>query len=227
MTKESRPAGLPYGTARADIREMLIVHRVFRREFAYLPAALRDVPAGDRARAKTVATHAHLILDGLRLHHESEDAELWPLINARTNVGADLTARMEAQHTELASLVADAERLLPEWEAAAVNPGPPAEVLESLQAVALQHLAEEEAEILPLVAEHITAAEWARLGAHARRGMTIRQVPLFFGAVLEECDAAERAMLLATLPPPLRLLTRPVLEPIYRRYIAKVRAGDG
>jgi hemerythrin-like domain-containing protein len=220
MTGKTRSAG----TARADIREMLIVHRVFCREFAALPGAVRGVSAGDRKRAKTVAGHARLVLTGLHLHHEGEDAELWPLIDARVEASADLTARMEAQHGELASLVADAERLLPVWETSADNPEPLARVLEALHAGLLAHLAAEEAEILPLVAEHIIAAEWARLGEHARREMRPAQLPLLFGAVLEECDANERAMLLATLPHPLRLLIRPVIEPIYRRYIAKVRA---
>jgi hemerythrin-like domain-containing protein len=211
-------------TARADIREMLIVHRVFRREFAALPGFVRGVAPGDQGRAKTVADHARLVLTGLHLHHEGEDAELWPLLSARVRTSAELTARMEAQHHELASLVADAERILPVWEASADDPEPLAQIFEAARAVLLQHLAEEEAEILPLVAEHITAAEWARLGAHARSKMRLAHVPLLFGAVLEECDATERALLLATLPIPLRLLIRPVIEPLYRRYIAKVRA---
>ncbi|WP_432948654.1 hemerythrin domain-containing protein [Kribbella sp. CA-253562] len=221
MTGKTRPAG----TARADIREMVIVHRVFRREFASLPSAVRGVSAGDQKRAKTVAGHARLVLTGLHLHHQIEDAELWPLVDARVSTSADLTARMEAQHGELASLVADAEQLLPIWETSAGNPEPLARVLEALHASLLAHLAAEETEILPLVAEHITAAEWARLGEHARREMRPAQLPLLFGAALEECDATERAVLLASLPLPLRLLVRPVIEPIYRRYIAKVR-GD-
>jgi iron-sulfur cluster repair protein YtfE (RIC family) len=209
--------------ARADVREMLIIHRVFRREFAALPGLVRGVQAGDAARARTVGDHAHLILAGLHLHHEAEDTMLWPLLTARVRTSADLTARMEAQHGQLAALVEDTERLLPTWQATASDPEPLAEVLDELHDILLTHLGEEEAEILPLVAEHVTAAEWARGGEHARRGMRPAQVPLLFGAVLEECDATERAMLLATLPVPLRLLIRPVIEPIYRRYIAKVR----
>lgn len=221
MTAETRES------APADIREMLIVHRVFRREFAALPGAVRGVRAGDLARARTVARHARLILDGLHLHHEGEDVELWPLLERRMPAHAEVTARMEAQHGELATLVTEVGRLLPAWAESASDPEPLAEVLESLHAVLLVHLGDEEAEILPLVTEHVTAAEWARLGEHARRDMRPAELPLMFGAVLEECDASERAMLVATLPLPLRLLVRPVIEPVYRRYIAKVRAGTG
>ncbi|MQA80173.1 MAG: hemerythrin domain-containing protein [Streptosporangiales bacterium] len=215
---------VPRDAAMADIREMLIVHRVFRREFAALPGAVRGVAVGDRTRARIVAGHARLIMEGLHLHHSGEDVELWPLLERRVQTRADVTARMEAQHGELAALVTEVGRLLPDWVESAAHPEPLAEVLESLQAVLLVHLGDEEAEILPLVTEHVTAGEWARLGEHARRGMRPAELPLMFGAVLEECDASERAMLVATLPFPLRLLVRPVIEPVYRRYIAKVRA---
>jgi hemerythrin-like domain-containing protein len=224
MTENSNPWP---ETAMADTREMLIVHRVFRREFAALPIHVRDVAAGDVARASTVAAHVRLMTAGLHLHHEGEDEELWPLIAARTRTRGEVTARMEAQHGQLAALVIEAGRLLPDWVASPHDPEPLAQVLEALHGVLSTHLAEEEAEILPLAAAHITAAEWARLGDHARRGMRPRELPLMFGAVLEECDADERAMILAHLPLPLRLIARPLLEPIYRRYIAKVRAAGG
>lgn len=222
MTGNLRPA-----TARADVREMVIVHRVFRREFGALPDAVRTVPAGDQKRAKTVAGHARLLLNGLHLHHKVEDAELWPLVDARVQTSAELTARMEAQHGELAALIAEAEQLFPVWETSTDNAEPLARRLEALHTCLVAHLEAEETEILPLVAEHVTAAEWARLAEHARREMRLAEVPLLFGAALEECDATERAVLLASLPLLLRLLTRPVIEPIYRRYITKVRADGG
>lgn len=209
----------------ADVREMLIVHRVFRREFAALPEAIRCVPEGDHARTATVAGHADLILTGLHLHHEAEDEILWPLIASRAPTGSDLTERMEAQHTELASLIGRIEQLLPTWARFARNPEPLAQLFESLQLILLAHLAEEEAEILPLITAHVTAAEWAKVGAHARRHANISQLPLMFGLALEECDTDERALLLHVLPPPARLLTRPLIEPLYRRYITKVRAN--
>ncbi|MFC6158049.1 hemerythrin domain-containing protein [Kribbella jiaozuonensis] len=209
-------------TEQADIREMLVVHRVFRREFAVLPDYVRGVPEGDHERRKIVADHARLVLDGLHFHHEGEDAELWPLLATRVESSAELTKRMEAQHSELATLVAEAERLLPTWDTSTAEEL--AQVLDAINAAVLTHLAEEEAEILPLVAEHITPAEWARLGEHARRAMRPNQLPLMFGAVLEDCDADERTLMLAGLPLPLRLLVKPVIEPRYRRYISKVRA---
>lgn len=172
-----------------------------------------------------MAGHVRLMLAGLHLHHEGEDTELWPLLESRVPANAELTARMAAQHGDLAAQIGEIDRLLPDWERSAERPEPLAQALESLHTSVLTHLTDEETAILPLVAEHITAAEWERLGEHARRGMRPAQLPLMFGAVLEECDPTERTMVLAHLPLPLRLLTKPVLEPMYRRYIAKVRRG--
>ena len=42
-----------------DTSDMVIVHRMFRRECALLPQLVAAVPVGDAARAHTVAGHAH------------------------------------------------------------------------------------------------------------------------------------------------------------------------
>src|SRR6476620_11246093 len=56
-----------------DVHDMIVVHRAFRREFTLLPQLVRDVAAGDTARAAVVAKHALLLLDGPQQHHTSED----------------------------------------------------------------------------------------------------------------------------------------------------------
>lgn len=217
---------MTHDSGMADIREMVVVHRVLRREFGALPAAVRSVRAGDQERVQTLSRHLRLMLTGLHLHHESEDIELWPLLQQRAPAREELTTRMQAQHEELARLVDETSELAASWERSPDDPEPLAQALEALHAALLIHLGEEEVEMLPVVAEHISATEWAKLGEHARNNMRLKEAPLMFGALLEECDASERAMMLAGLPGPMRLLVGPVMEPIYRRYIRKVRAGS-
>ena len=43
-----------------DGREMLMVHDVFRREFALMPAVVRGVAVGDHNRAQIVTDHIEL-----------------------------------------------------------------------------------------------------------------------------------------------------------------------
>jgi hypothetical protein len=87
-----------------DTSDMVIVHRMFRRECALLPQLVAAVAGGDLARARTVAGHAREVLDMLHHHHVGEDELLWPRLSARTRFHADLLARMDRQHQGLAVL---------------------------------------------------------------------------------------------------------------------------
>ena len=80
-----------------DTSDMVIVHRMFRRECALLPQLVAAVAGGDLARARTVAGHAREVLDMLHHHHVGEDELLWPRLSARTRFHADLLARMDSQ----------------------------------------------------------------------------------------------------------------------------------
>ena len=74
------------------------------------------VPAGDVARARTVARHAREVLDMLHHHHLGEDELLWPRLSARTRFHTDLLARMDSQHHGLAELLEHAATTLPAWQ---------------------------------------------------------------------------------------------------------------
>ena len=97
-----------------DTSDMVIVHRMFRRECALL-AKLVAAVAGDVARARSVAEHAREVLDMLHHHHVGEDELLWPRLSARTRFHADLLARMDSQHQGLAVLLEHAATAFAEW----------------------------------------------------------------------------------------------------------------
>jgi hypothetical protein len=48
-----------------DTHEMVLIHRVIRREFGQLPRLFRST-AGDRARSKVIGAHAREMLDFLQ-----------------------------------------------------------------------------------------------------------------------------------------------------------------
>jgi iron-sulfur cluster repair protein YtfE (RIC family) len=212
-------------TARTDTHDMIVVHRVFRREFPMAPRLIRAVPAGDVARARVVAGHLHDMYLGLHNHHTSEDDLLWPLLLARVDLDADKVLLMEAQHQKVDALLSRALSLLPEWEAAA-SPGVRdtlADVYDALWPVLLEHLEAEESEVLPLVAEFVTQAEWNRLGERFEHETPKNRLMLFLGALLEEATPAEAAMMLGKLPGPARLIWRLVGRRAYARRIRAVR----
>ena len=208
-----------------DVQDMVVVHRAFRREFRLLPGLVRAVPAGDTARAAVLAAHLRLCLDGLHLHHTGEDAMLWPKLLERATPDAALVHRMEAQHEEVHARLEILRSALARWEVEA-RPAVTEEVaagIEALGSVVLAHLDEEEREILPLAARHLSEAEWEAVGQHGMAHMERSQLPIMFGMVLEDCDPEERARMLGVLPAPIRLLARTVFARRYRRYVSRVR----
>ena len=59
--------------AGCETHDMVLIHRVFRREFGLLPAAIGAVTTDDRDRAAVVAAHAREQIDFLHHHHRNED----------------------------------------------------------------------------------------------------------------------------------------------------------
>jgi hemerythrin-like domain-containing protein len=210
-----------------DVNEMRVIHRVFRRELTALPGLVRRVPDGDTARAEVVGTHAEFVLTGLYIHHTGEDENLWPLLLERAAPSTDLIETMQAQHERVHEYVDRSQELLAAWrrtpnrEAGEELAG----AVEQLSQALFEHLDQEERDILPLAEEYVSVEEWGRLGEHGRGSMTRDQLPIMFGAILEEADPEERAAMMKPIPAPVRLILRTVGARQYRRYISKVRAG--
>jgi hemerythrin-like domain-containing protein len=210
-----------------DTNEMRVIHRVFRRELAALPGLVRRVTDGDLDRADVVGGHAAFVLNALQIHHTGEDENLWPLLLERAEPSTELIQTMQAQHERVHEGVDQCTELLGHWRE---DPDPSvgeqlASALDRLDEALVEHLDQEERDILPLAEEHVSVEEWARLGEHGRGSMSRDQLPIMFGAILEDAEPAERAEMLAQVPAPIRLLLRTVGARQYRRYISRVRAG--
>jgi hemerythrin-like domain-containing protein len=205
---------------RVDTHEMVIVHRVFRREFRLLPIMVKHVSAGDRDRAAVVAGHAADMTSTLHHHHTGEDLLLWPKLLARAAPRAELIQRMQDQHERVAVLLDRVDVLMAKWPQSA-DPATRDELADTLaqtSAALDEHLGDEETEILPLVAEHITVPEWDQLTAYGKKALPKNSKAfVYLGLILEETTAAERTAFLRRLPVPLRWAWRLIGHRIYRR----------
>lgn len=215
----------PTTDERPDTREMVVVHRIFRRESRLMPRMVRAVGPGDTGRAAFVGRHVRDYLDALHGHHTAEDEVLWPLLLARVDLERELVARMQSQHEALATTLDSVATLLPRWlaDAGADERDALAGALDAHNALIVEHLHEEETRILPVVEEHLTAAEWHTLGARARSHTTPGRMMLFLGALLEDAAPREREEMLARMPAPLRLAWRHVGSGVYERRMARLR----
>ena len=213
---------------RVDTWEMVLVHRVFRREFRILPALIRAASAGDRARAGVLGDHLQTLATALRHHHEAEDELLWPALLDRVGLHADLVHRMESQHDRLHVLLDRIDELTPRWRATAgaALRDELADVVAGASAAIHEHLADEEQEVLPLVSEHITQAEWDALNKRGQDSIPKNaKAFLFLGSILEEATAREERMFMRQLPAPIRLVWRFGGPRVYARSTRRIRGG--
>jgi hemerythrin-like domain-containing protein len=214
-------------TDKPDVNEMRVIHRVFRRELGAIPDLVRRVCDGDTARAAVVGKHATFLLTGLDVHHTGEDENLWPLLLARAAPSSDLITTMQEQHERVHEDVDKAHELLPGWQRTpdAESGQRLAAAFEQLGSDLFEHLDQEERDILPLAEEHVSVAEWGKLGEHGRDSTAKSELPIMFGAILEDADPEESAKMLSLLPPPIRVFMKTVGARQYRRYISEVRGG--
>jgi hemerythrin-like domain-containing protein len=210
-----------------DTRDMVLVHRVFRRELRLLPALLRQVADGDVDAAARICRHTREMLDALHHHHHSEDELLWPRLQQRAPASTSLAERMQAQHAAIAGILQRAETALPGWQrtARARDAATLAADIAELHVRLNEHLDEEEQHVLPLVGQTITPAEWDQLGQRGFAAMPKRRALVFLGYILESATPAERSRFLRRVPPPVRLLYRLAGERAFHRESAALRAG--
>ncbi|WP_234438146.1 hemerythrin domain-containing protein [Streptomyces sp. 303MFCol5.2] len=208
--------------ARPYTHEMIVVHRIFRRESALLPRLVRAVPDGGTPRAAKIAQHLRDYLEGLHSHHSLEDELVWPLLRERAPDDR-LVARMEEQHQRIDKSLVAVTDWIPVWERVAdpIAGEELALALDEHRTALLEHLDDEERLVLPLIAEHLTVAEWDLVGRRGLERIPKDKLLLALGAILEEATTAERAYFLGRTPLIGRLLWRAVGR---RRYATACRA---
>jgi hemerythrin-like domain-containing protein len=134
-----------------DTHEMVLIHRVIRREIGQLPRLFRSA-ANDRARSEAIGAHAREMLHFLHTHHTGEDELLFPLLRERTALDTELMDRLDAQHAQVNDAVAAVGAELPAWTASADAAGQRmAATIDAMMSTLIDHLGEEEQKLLPIV----------------------------------------------------------------------------
>jgi hemerythrin-like domain-containing protein len=213
------------GTGGRVAGEMPIIHRIFRRQFAEVRAMVPEVPAVDVARVRAVADHLEFLLDGLHMHHSTEDDLVWPKLLDRVGLDAPLVQRMEEQHRQIDASVAEVRAALSPWrgQPTSTTSSALAERIGEFLVVLEGHLDEEERVVVPLIDRHLTEAEWEAVGKHGFAKFTPAQRWIATGQMVEVATPEETAMMFGKLPPPVKVLWQLIGKRKYRRYIRSVR----
>lgn len=211
--------------AMADIRDMYMVHTVFRREFGLVPNLVRDVADGDTERAGIVGAHVELLCRFLHVHHESEDLILWPLLRERGGQDAlSIVPTMQDQHSAMEDGIAKVTGMLGPWQATAKSGQRAAleTVCNALNDVLFEHMGLEEERILPLAEKFVTADEWKQMGAHGQSLFSSKERPLVFGMAMYEAEPEVIRGVLAEAPLPVRLLVPRVAPRAFAKHSVRV-----
>jgi hypothetical protein len=189
-----------------DLGFMLSMHAALRRDVTRLQ---RTVGTG-RPASDGVLAGWDLFRRELLFHHQAEDEDLWPRLASRLSKPED-RAVVDAMYAEHAGIPAVLESFDAALHAGTQpNAGDMAIPL-------LEHLDHEERDALPLVATHLSDAEWHDFLMTERRKRPPRERAEFLMWVLDDADPDVAEPVLRELPAPGRFVYHNVLRRLYER----------
>jgi iron-sulfur cluster repair protein YtfE (RIC family) len=198
------------GEPEADLTGFTLIHRALRsgtRDLAEAAVAIGHGAPCAAPRREAYVAFATEVLHEIHSHHSREDDVLWPVIAASAGAVVDLEP-LSDDHTELHAVLTRAEEAL---RAFAVDPGaavPLGAVLTEMADLLDEHIVEEEAEVFPVIREHVSATDFAACEKRFQKGSSPKHLLFVLPWVVGQCSPEERAALLAVAPAPLKVLLR-------------------
>ncbi|MDP5184432.1 hemerythrin domain-containing protein [Blastococcus sp. BMG 814] len=219
----------PGGAATAYQR---VLHRAVHRELRLLAELASWATTDDAGRTTELTEHADLVARVLLAHHAVERERLWPaLLRSLPAAEVDGARRHLLAWTDrtapLDSRLRDLSTATRQWAVAGTGPARDAFVRACglvADAVA-EPTAADEADLLPLLAAHLPAGEWAAAIRASGSTLSGREQMLVLGLVLEDASAIDRARVLAALPPAVRTAWRAVGRRNHRAAVVRLRGA--
>ena len=210
-----------------DVRDMAIVHRLFRQAYEESAQLVRAAPTPSPGRVTFLADHIDLTLEALHNHHEDEDTLLYPKLIERAPEQAQMTEHVEHEHQMITTALDAASAACSAWrERPSAETGEALAVaLDYLNEVVQPHLDDEEQKVVPLAAVTLTQREWDAMGKAGISKVPRNKRPLALGMMLDALDGEERAYMLKTVPAPMRMLLPLLVERPWKKYAATLRNG--
>jgi hemerythrin-like domain-containing protein len=198
--------GLGQADAPADVGFMRALHAALHRDLSRLRDAAAQLD-GSAGAPSTVLAGWDAFRAQLDNHHSAEDDDLWPVLRAELSDPGDLASvvAMVEEHRHIPVRACGRGR----------GGGELTAPVELLSAVVLDHLVHEEREVLPLIEQHLTRAQWRAFLHKERSRRPPRERPEFLTWILDDAGEQDAAAVLAEMPPPARLVYRRVLRPRY------------
>lgn len=204
---------------------MAAVHKVFRESLASAPRFVTSA-AGDDVRRAMIANYYTNLIDFLKVHHDGEEELVFPVLSERAPEQRSILDKAASDHHAVVGLMATVNDHIEIWQVKGDDGAQGIlDALSALEGTLMSHLDEEEAEIVPLAAAHMNAAEWGELPGHAMRHFQGDKIWLILGLIRENFTQQQRDMMLAHMPPPAREMWETMGEQSFNELIVQVRQG--
>ncbi len=209
----------------ADATGMTRFHRIFREALDAVPHLVGAAPADDPDRTDLVGSFYANVLKLLHAHHEAEDVALFPHLLERLPEHAEVISGVNAEHEAVLSSLEAAEQAVADWRAkpSTATRDTAVGALGAMHTVLVEHLDHEEAEVVPLIAQCITVAEWDELSATAFQHFSGDKVWLILGLIQEQMLATENAKMEANMPPPVHDFWVSSGRTLFEDFVAELR----
>jgi hemerythrin-like domain-containing protein len=213
-TLEVQP--LPVRTVRAnapDTSGYRAIHEAMRVANQQLLEGLANAEVHDPNRAAAIARWFRGYSDELRTHHRIEDEIFFPRLLERVPEYAVYSDALAGDHLQLDEVIDELRDALGRWAARTDASNATRAVLAEVTDLAIElrdllteHLAIEDADVLPMFEQYFDAEEYAELEKLAGRAITLRQAQFTVPWYMATVDAETAARTLREAPMPLRLV---------------------
>jgi hypothetical protein len=205
----------------ADTRDMGIVHSALRRDLRRARIVLTG-PTPDDRRRRALGEHLVWMMESLHRHHSGEDEHVWPEIRRRNPAAGPLLDQMDADHQRIAGPMQELEQVATSFGRGGATARDVLAVIDRLEEALLPHLAREEQEMMPVVAQTLTDKEWQELGHHAFiRGKSLPHLALDGHWVIDNATDEDRRQMVTKIPAVPRFI---LLQGFRRGYARRTRA---
>jgi hemerythrin-like domain-containing protein len=193
-------------TTTPDTTNYYLVHRALRRNARRLADATASYDRQDPRRTRALVRWCRGFIEELHCHHTIEDDAFFPALVARVPEAAELIARTDAEHATMDEIFVRMEAGL----TTLASGGPAHGLHESARDLADlldDHLAFEDAEVIPLFEQHFTADEYRALDDEAMEILGVSKQALFtVPFIISEATPEEHALMWPDAPLPFKAI---------------------
>jgi iron-sulfur cluster repair protein YtfE (RIC family) len=198
-------------TEHPDLTGYRLLHRGMRTDASRLRDAVKNITEADRRRRAPVLSRWYGgFLGEFRHHHTVEDDIFFPALARRLAAFEDQVALLADEHRRLEGALVAVEAavgdLADPHTAFATSHTAAVEALEVASSELFVHLDHEDADVLPLFVNHMSAIEFDEIEERAAKSLPRSQIAFSVPWLLSQTNAAERRHLMKGAPLFLKLV---------------------